>query len=336
MAGWFDSLFLLALFAASQPAYAFSPILQAVAPPPPPRPTTSHDHAFAFGTTALWSTVAPVESSAAALSSKIPSSLAAALKKPSKTLTVGMEVVPSKPLSSGDLGTLSMQLRKLKVSTLWVSDLDVAQEFAKEQGSARGNFPGPCPVVYNGKVEPTNLREIVSARVSAVVLSAAAKDGVLTEAMQTTLAENEIGIIWRVSSASEIESLLSQNVNDDSKPTMVFLVQCDSDAEKTGEILSAIPSICIGIVATTAMQKDNAEIKTSRQLKGSSSAVHGIVVQQAIVGDGEDLEYCTFCVERLTKKQSSTFNMSGLTGSTNGHFGGVSTSRPTTWRRVKY
>jgi hypothetical protein len=85
-----------------------------------------------------------------------------------------------------------------------------------------------------------------------------------------------------------------------------------------------------------AMMPDNAEFASSRELvKTAGGVVTCILLRQACVGDVEDIEYANFAVAGLTKKRSSTFNMSGLTGSTNGHFGGVASSTSTTWLRKK-
>ena len=91
--------------------------------------------------------------------------------------------------------------------------------------------------------------------------------------------------------------------------------------------------VALVVVAVPSMQPDNAEIHATKDLAAAKETMHAVVVQEACVGHAQDLEYATFLVDGLTKKRSSTFNMSGLTGSTNGHFGGVASSRPVTWRR---
>jgi hypothetical protein len=49
------------------------------------------------------------------------------------------------------------------------------------------------------------------------------------------------------------------------------------------------------------------------------SGIHPVLVQQAGVGDAEDLEYIQFLVGGMTmSKASSAFKFSGPTGSTNG------------------
>ncbi|CAB9523421.1 expressed unknown protein [Seminavis robusta] len=259
--------------------------------------------------------------------SSVPSHVAAALKKASKTLTVHLEYAGGETLDAGELGTLSMQARKLQVNSLWVSDVQVAHELVQEQASAKGNFPGPCPVIYDNRASVSTddlLQQAVQAGVDAVVVPASA---------EFKAPENdEVGVIYLVQSEQEVQDVLARADNDQS---VCFLVDANNDNDNLDSILSAVNNHKNSIVlaAMPAMQHDNAEISTGKTLK-QQHGVHGIVLERALMGDAEDIEYCTFAVQGLTKKQSSTFNMSGLTGSTNGHFGGVSSSVAKTWRRT--
>mmetsp|Transcript_22605 Transcript_22605/g.34145 ORF Transcript_22605/g.34145 Transcript_22605/m.34145 type:complete len:281 (-) Transcript_22605:3281-4123(-) len=233
---------------------------------------------------------------------EISDSLRSALKKPSKNLAVVLDF-DGEEQSSSDISTLSMQLRKLKASALATSDLGVAKDFVKEQASAQGNFPGPCPIIYTGE----DVHGAAEAGVSAIVTYDCSINGV--------------DVIQKVESPEQVEMAFSN----------AFLVE--SSMEKLDEILAAIPSGSVVIVSVKAMQKDNNELEEAKELKLKGTTA--ILFEKACVGDGEDLEYSSFVVEGLTKKKSSTFNMSGLTGSTNGHFGGVATSTSTSWRRNK-
>mmetsp|Transcript_1922 Transcript_1922/g.2950 ORF Transcript_1922/g.2950 Transcript_1922/m.2950 type:complete len:280 (+) Transcript_1922:79-918(+) len=249
------------------------------------------------GWTSLSSTVTPWE---------ISDSLRSALQKPSKSLAVVVEVDfdGKDEQSSNDLSTLSMQLRKLKAAALVTSDLRVAKEFITEQATAQGNFPSPCPVIYTGE----DVNGATKAGVSAVVIS-------------DSSVVAEVDVIQKVDSPEQLAAALSN----------AFLV--DSSAEKLDEILSTIPSGSVVLVSIKSMQSDNNELEEAKILK--SQGATAILLEKACVGDNEDIEYVTFAVDGLTKKKSSTFNMSGLTGSTNGHFGGVASSTSTTWRRNK-
>ena len=75
------------------------------------------------------------------------SALRKAFKKPTGALTVSVEYerTDSSTYSENDLAVLSMQLRKAKAAAVWTASLDDLSIIGKEQRSAKGNFPGPCP-----------------------------------------------------------------------------------------------------------------------------------------------------------------------------------------------
>ena len=229
------------------------------------------------------------------------------LKKSSKTLAVGLEYVPEADVSSpSQLETLSMQLRQCKVSVVVTSHVDAAIEFVKEQESARGNFPGPCPVIYTG--------DDINAAIDGGIQSIIVKAGM-------DVVANNVFVIRRVDSVDDVAKIGSG----------AFFV--DADQPNINAILDAIPDGSIIMAAMDAMQAENAELERAKQLK--VVGVSAILLRNACVGDGEDIEYTRFAVDGLTKKKSSTFNMTGLTGSTNGHFGGVASSQAKTWLRKK-
>lgn len=238
-----------------------------------------------------------------------------ALKKPSKTLTVCLEYDGSgSDASSSDLSTLSMQLRKVKAGAIFTADVAALKEFATEQESARGDFPGPCPVVYCGDVE--GITDAVGAGASAVVLG--------PESAGKAPDVQGADIIWEVTSVADVEAVLAVQEGADS-----FLVGGD-DIEAVVGALPGKASCAIGSVQ--AMQEDAAEIAEGRNLKKAGCA--SVFIRKAIVGDAEDLEYAQFAVGGLTSKASSEFNFSGLTGSANGHFGGVASSgKGNKWKR---
>jgi hypothetical protein len=77
-----------------------------------------------------------------------PTVVLSTMKKQSKVLSVGLEYSgTTKLLSPSEISILSMQLRKSKVSAIVSHDIQSIREFATEQQSALGNFPGPCLVV---------------------------------------------------------------------------------------------------------------------------------------------------------------------------------------------
>jgi hypothetical protein len=86
------------------------------------------------------------------------------------------------------------------------------------------------------------------------------------------------------------------------------------------------------IAAVNAMQPDGAEIANGKEYK--TRGCGSILVRNACIGDSEDTEYAQFCVGGFTSKASSEFKFSGLTGSTNGHFGGIQANSSVKWRRM--
>uniref|UniRef100_A0A7S3P9H9 Uncharacterized protein n=1 Tax=Amphora coffeiformis TaxID=265554 RepID=A0A7S3P9H9_9STRA len=251
----------------------------------------------------------------AAEPAEISYALSSALKKASKTLSVVLEVGDDKNvMDDNDVSMLSMQLRKLKASALFTSNAEVAALLVAEQITAKGSFPGPCPVIYSGSLGVAN------AGVTAVVMG---KDDDTTAPIP-----EGVDAIRRVTCVQDVA---------DGNLVGVYLVDViDNDVSVISAILEQISPSAITILAVDSMQAANAEIHTTKAVVAAHPGrVHAILLKQAIIGDAEDLPYATFVVDALTKKKSSAFNMSGLTGSTNGHFGGVaaSSSRPVTWRR---
>ena len=240
------------------------------------------------------------------------------LKKPSKTLTVNVEYdyrstsEDFKKPNSIDLEVLSTQLRKANCGSIWTADLEALAIFAREQETARGEFPGPCPVIYCGDAD--GIAAAADAGAVAVVLGADKTD------WATNTASSDI--VWKVSSPEDVNTVLEIQENADA-----FLISGD-DLEAT---IAAIPSKAVVIGAIEAMQDENSEIEDGRALKiaGCSS----VLLNGAIIGDSEDLPYTAFAIGRLTTKASSEFNFSGLTGSTNGHFGGLASSGANRWKR---
>lgn len=176
-----------------------------------------------------------------------------------------------------------------------------------------GNFPGPAPVIYTGD----DIAGAVKAGVSAVVVSASSSEAA---------SEFDIPKIYRISSMEDTAAVPNGNA---------FFVTGHGEDEMTtvGDIVAALPAKSIVLAAVNSMQTNQAEMALAKSLQ--SVGVTAILARQAIVGDNEDLEYADFVVSGLTKKKSSTFNMSGLTGKANGHFGGVASTASKTWLRMK-
>lgn len=99
------------------------------------------------------------------------------LSSPSGKLTISPEIVipePSDPtailLQADAVQTLSERIRTAKANSAWVSGgITSIQAFCSEQEKARGNFPGPLPVIYCGNEVP-DLQSIAEAGAGGVVV----------------------------------------------------------------------------------------------------------------------------------------------------------------------
>ena len=250
--------------------------------------------------------------------------LKTALKKPSKVLTVGVEYVHNDEAEENEI--LSMQLRKSKVSSIWCSNIDDVSNFAKEQETAKGNFPGPCPVIYDAKIESNDdIQSAVTAGATAITVDANTIETI------TSIWNEEVPleIIWKIANAQDVEKV--SEVTGGDMADAAFLIQGDMASDDIEAISSALPKSSLLIASVDPMQSDGNEVSQGKQLK--ALGVASILVNEACVGDAEDMEYSRFLVEGLTSKASSEFKFSGLTGSTNGHFGGVQSNGTVKWRR---
>ena len=242
-------------------------------------------------------------------------------------VSVSVEYIPSESssISSMEMEILSQGLRKAKAASIWTSDLGAIEKFAKEQSAAKGDFPGPCPVIYNGNVG--DVKEAISRGATAIVLDASSV---------CSFEANSVDIICKVESVEEIHQAVESGFE------YAFLISgsgCSDDELRT--MLNAIPKTAVVVASLPSMQVGSQEIARGKELStisSESAKVGALLIDEACVGDSEDLKYTAFVVENINKKSSSTFKMTGLTGSANGHFGsGVSGGLPSSkWRRMEH
>jgi hypothetical protein len=273
-------------------------------------------------------------SAAASLASATAASpkLKSLLKKPSKVLTVGVEYDPKPSHDKNEASVLSMQLRKSKISSIWCKHVEHVQDLSQEQGTAQGNFPGPVPIIYHGPLDCVGqLQEVVNAGASAVVVSLKDNRSVL-EAWREQCKDDAgiVELVWKISTVGEAQQILdlTDYVAD------AFWVKAKGDEiSMLEEIVTVLPKSSLFILPLDPMQPDGAEITRGKEWK-QRLGCPSVVVEQACVGDAEDIAYAQFLVNGLTSKASTEFKFSGLTGSTNGHFGGVHANNQVKWRRV--
>ena len=228
--------------------------------------------------------------------------LRSALVSPGKAVSVSIEYSGA----AEAIDELSQELRKAKAAAIWCDDVDAVKCFAAEQATAKGDFPGPLPVVYTG----ADRQNAMDAGAAAVVADAGEDVSVAP-------------VIWRVTADNAADAASSAGSED------AFLF----DAAETAEIIAALPAKAVAVASVTAMQEDEAEVEAGRACRDAGAA--GVLLQGACVGDDEDIKYARHAVGLLRSKRSSSFAMDGFTGSTNGHFGTSygGADKPKAWKR---
>ena len=187
-----------------------------------------------------------------------------ALRKASGALSVSVEC-----RDALDVPVLSAALRKSGAQALWASNLDVLSQLAEEQSEAEFDFPGPCPVIFNG--DSAQAEAAVAAGASAVVLAPSERS--LAASMGAA------DVIWRVNGEEELRQLSEADVD-----TTLLLSQ------PSDELLAALPADVVAVAAVQAMAAANAEVEEARRLRAAGACA--VLLLGACVGDGEDLPYC--------------------------------------------
>ncbi|GFH55398.1 hypothetical protein CTEN210_11874 [Chaetoceros tenuissimus] len=252
------------------------------------------------------------------------SSIQTALQK-MRGVSISVELNPSSSLTNMELEILSQELRKAKANAIFIKDVSVLKEVGKEQELAKGNFPGPVPCVFMGEKDDYNLA--VENGASSIVVSV--KD------LDAAIVDIAVDVIVAVDTLDNVKAALDMGYD------YSFLLSA-IDEELVNSILDVVPKSCTVIASLDAMQKDSAEIVQAKELATLKSVetnakVSGILMNDACVGDSEDLKYTSFIVEGVSKKSSSTFAMTGLTGAANGHFGSEISggNAKAKWRRME-
>ena len=246
-----------------------------------------------------------VSSGLAVKSPPVRSALQQALVKKQGAVTVSVELTGD-GFSSNNVETLSRELRKSKASAIASSNVGSIAEIVAEQKTAKGDFPGPCPVLFTGASE--DALAAATAGASAVVLSAKDID------VAAELTEG-VDVVWSAESTAEVEAIVAAGYGSSSSSS-AFLV----DGRGETSIVEALPDEAWCIASLTSMQPDSAEIEQGRALAASGVAT-SLLLRAACVGDEEDLPYAKYAIDGIMRKASTSFKIDGHTGSTNGHFG---------------
>ena len=231
------------------------------------------------------------------------SRLSKAFKRPTGALTVSLEFdrAEGSALTDGDLAVLSMQLRKGKAAALFTSSLQDLAILSKEQKKAKGDFPGPCPVVFYPALSTTDAQGVEAA-------AAAGADAIVLRAeLLTSLADvaSAAGtdVIWDVRSTDEMQTVV------DADKGSLFLMP-GADAAAVG-LLAALPGDAVGLVS---IDRGNDEISGGRAL--AKDGVKSLLVRQACTGDKDvDVRYANYAIDGLTSKANPDFQITGLSKS---------------------
>ena len=222
------------------------------------------------------------------------SAVTKALQKTTGALTVSVEFAKptDKVLSDLELALLSMQLRKTNAASLWTADVELLSRVAAEQKTAKGNFPGPMPLIFNG--DSAHLEAAASAGAGAVVLGAGEQD------KAASASRLGLDVIWAIDSADEAGPLVAAGIGK------AFLLKSGGALD----LVEALPKEALKIASIASMQSDNAEISTGREL--GRAGCKAVLMEKAVVGDSEDVHYTSFCIDGITSKASSEFKITGV------------------------
>ena len=271
----------------------------------------------------------------------------AALVKPSKTMTAIFEV--SSNIDDDDLSYLSLQMRKNKVNALCSKNINTVRVLVDEQLSASGNFPGPCPVFYDSTSEAGDISRAIEFGASGIIASFSLSSSINDQSDEG----KPIQWVWKCSTVEEVKTVLSNRADEISNDGFLFsLISNHDDSKKIEDIETCIEemtscileaentknTLLIGEVYSMMSADEDSDDVSCREIQIARTfkkmKFQSVFVIDACVGDSEDLEYAKYFLSEVTSKSSRTFKMTGLTGSANGHFGGVqSQSKGQNWKR---
>lgn len=249
-----------------------------------------------------------------------------ALKK-MRGVSVSVEFNSKEQKTDSEIEMLSQELRRAKVAAIFSPNVEYLDQMVKEQEDAKGNFPGPCPIIFNGDCDEEVIKSVINKGVTGIVC----KPGCYRKE------ENRVQIITEVHSAQDIQTAIETGCDD-----IFLIVASGKGRDEIQSIMNEIPKESLVIASLDAMQSNSNELCQGKELASiisdNGSKIAALLIRDACIGDSEDLKYAQFVVENINKKSSSTFKMTGLTGSSNGHFGsnesgGTASAK---WKRVEH
>lgn len=255
-----------------------------------------------------------IEKGAGATSSKSDAVLKA-LRKRSGAKTVGVELDLDREVTKTDLELLSIAARKgrssvlsLDLSSLPLSlptPLQTLRLLVAEQEAAKGEFPGPCPLLARipSKVTSLQVAEVAAAGVKGVVFAAAPHDdGELRALCQACSAVGTSAIV-EVCSTTEVASAIEAGAKG-------VCVRGVASVEDAIALHSSIPKDVVALTAIPSQQKGGQEVEDFRELM--RGAPYDGVLMMGAAEVGEDDGYLTYVLDTLQSKKSSQYSFGAM------------------------
>ena len=234
------------------------------------------------------------------------------------TLTVSCDVAP------GD-AKISKILRRIGIATIFASS-DNLGAFCEEQQSAKGDFPGPVPVMLReAGVTTESIAAAKDAGAAGIVLPLASLGAGSASELAVAASAADLEVMWEVRSLTEYDEALSAGAE-------AFLVSGVEDTFGTApDFWRALPKGATLVAEVQALQERNSEIGLAREL--GAAGCRAVMLAGACTGGEQDHKYVDAATRALRSKGSQTFQVPGLTGKASavglGGRGAIKTKEPT-------
>jgi hypothetical protein len=253
------------------------------------------------------------------------SKLAKALIKSTGALTVSVTMsVPDRKLSK--------PLRKqCKVAAIFAT-ADALPAIAEEQMSARGDFPGPLPVVLRDEAELLSgaLAGAKKSGAAGVVVPLGALGSAGASELAAAAAALELEVVWEVHSQEEYAEAAAAGA-------AAFLVSAVEDSFGVAPAFWAgVDKGALVLAEVKGQQEGNSEIGLGRALK--EAGCRALLLSGVCATGEKDKNYVAAAARALTSKASTEFAFQGGLGTASaigiGHGMSTATKEPTIVKEV--
>ncbi|EKX40587.1 hypothetical protein GUITHDRAFT_113374 [Guillardia theta CCMP2712] len=207
--------------------------------------------------------------------------------------------------SEQEVVDLSRQIRQSKSSGIMIDvrntfSSDGRQSFdqiSQEQRSAKGNFPGPCPIVVRHRsiAHPWQVAEISCAGAEGVVLSCAAlSDQEWGSKLIQSCNFLGLEVLVEVSDEDEVKQAVEAGAK-------IVCVRGVESVEEAVILRASIPDTCAAVCAVPAQQEDNNEIVEVERLK--QAKYDAVILMDAALSAGPDRYYVQFALNEILVEQ---------------------------------